>query len=82
MVTGVYVTSESELPAGDRERRSSLAKSEEGKELVAIEVAGSGRPNIFFFFCMPHWPVFLFVAGRLIYIYIYIYMYVCMYVCM
>jgi len=33
----MHVTSESELTAGDRERRGSLLKSDEGKELVAIE---------------------------------------------
>lgn len=52
-----------------RERRASLAKSDEVKELVAIEVADNGRLNrrVFFFFSMPHWPVFLFETGRLIY---------------
>lgn len=71
MFTGVHVTTYSELTAGDRERRASLAKSDEVKELVAIEVAGSGRLNrrVFFFFCMPHWPVFLFETGRHIYSY-------------
>ena len=70
MFTGVHVTSESELTAGDRERRASLAKSDEGKELVAIEVADNGRLNrrVFFFFCLPHWPVFLFETSRIIYI--------------
>jgi hypothetical protein len=56
---------ESELTAGDRERRASLAKSGEGKELMAVEVAGSGRLNrrAFCLFCVPRWPVFLVVAG-------------------
>jgi hypothetical protein len=69
------LTSQSELTAGDRERRASLTKSDEVKELVAIEVAGSGGLNrrVFVFFCMPRWPVFLFGTGKVIYIYIYIY---------
>jgi hypothetical protein len=59
--TGVHVTSESEMTAGDRERQASLPKSDEGTELVAIDVAGNRRLNrrVFFYFCVPHWPVFL-----------------------
>jgi hypothetical protein len=66
----VHVTSESELTAGDGERRASPANGDEGRELVTIEVAGNGRLNrrVFLFFCMPHWPVCLFETGRLIYI--------------